>query len=144
MTLVKFSPRFESYVPDYFNHVLDELLEHKGNHPEKKYSFIPKADIAESETDYKVYLELAGVDKNDIHISLDENKLTVTGTKAPVYDEKLKLHSHETIDGEFERSFFLSKDVKSDKITATFNQGVLEISIPKEKETPVKRVISVK
>jgi HSP20 family protein len=101
----------------------------------------PAVDIAEQENDYVVKMELPGVNKDDVKISLESNILTIKGEKKQEKEEKNKnLHRIERSYGSFQRSFTLPTTVKSDRIDAFFKDGVLSISLPKAEEAKPKQI----
>jgi HSP20 family protein len=101
----------------------------------------PAVDIAELENEYIVKMELAGVNKDDVKISLESNILTIKGQKKQERDEKNKnVHHLERSYGSFQRSFTLPTKVKTDNIDAVFKEGVLSISLPKAEEAKPKQI----
>lgn len=101
----------------------------------------PAVDIAEQENEYIVKMELPGVNKDDVKLSLESNILTIKGEKKQEKEEKDKnLHRLERSYGSFQRSFALPTTVKSDKIDAVFKDGVLSISLPKAEEEKPKQI----
>jgi HSP20 family protein len=100
-----------------------------------KTVFEPKINVAESETEIKVSAELPGMDDKDIDVSLSENELTIKGEKKEEKEEKEKNYYHmERSYGAFSRTLPLPCKVKSDKVDAQFNKGVLTITLPKAAE----------
>jgi HSP20 family protein len=103
--------------------------------------FAPAVDIAEQENEYVVKMELPGVAKEDVKISLESNILTIKGEKKQEKEEKNKnFHRAERSYGSFQRSFTLPSTVKNDKIDATFNSGILSITLPKSEEAKPKQI----
>lgn len=103
----------------------------------------PNLDIAETDREYQVSLELPGVDENDVDISLSGNILTIKGEKkAEEKKDGKNYHRVERSYGSFQRSLTLPDEVNADKITATFQQGVLHLTVPKleQKKTEVKKI----
>lgn len=101
----------------------------------------PAVDIAEHDNEYIVKMELPGVSKDDVKISLESNTLTIKGEKKQEKEEKSKnFHRVERSYGSFQRSFTLPTSVKSDKIDAIFNDGVLSITVPKVEEAKPKEI----
>lgn len=101
----------------------------------------PAVDIAERENDYFVKMELPGVNKDDVKISLESNILTIKGEKKQEKEEKNKdVHRLERNYGSFLRSFTLLTSVKSDTIDAFFKDGVLTISLPKAEDAKPKQI----
>ena len=97
----------------------------------------PRVDIAEDNSNIFVYVELPGIQKEHVKISInEENMLTIKGIKNNVHTENQTIHRNERQYGEFERSFILPDNLKTDNISAKFDNGLLEISI--EKQDPPK------
>jgi len=103
--------------------------------------FAPAVDIAEQENEYVVKVELPGVAKEDVKISVESNTLTIKGEKKQEKEEKNKnFHRVERSYGSFQRSFTLPATVKNDKIDALFNNGILTITMPKSEEAKPKQI----
>jgi HSP20 family protein len=104
----------------------------------------PAVDILEKEDEYLVKVELPGVNKDDVKITLESNILTVKGEKHQEQEEKNQsYHRLERTHGSFQRSFTLPTTVRNDKIDATFKDGVLSVVLPKAEESK-PRTIEVK
>lgn len=101
----------------------------------------PSADIIETETGIVVKADLPGLDASDIDVSISEDVLTVKGEKRKE-EEKTgeRYHSVERYYGSFQRSFRLPTSVQMDKVEATFEKGVLTISLPKTEEAKKKEI----
>ncbi|MFH0989102.1 MAG: Hsp20/alpha crystallin family protein [bacterium] len=101
----------------------------------------PAVDIAESDNEFIVKVELSGVKKEDVKLTLESNILTIRGEKKQESEEKDKhYHRVERSYGSFQRSFNLPTEVHADKIDAVYNNGILSISIPKAEETKPKQI----
>jgi len=104
----------------------------------------PVVDIEEQPEKYTVRAELPGMKLEDIKITLKENQLVIRGEKRREEEKQgSTYHRVERVYGQFERAFTLSHAVQSDKIEATYRDGVLEVSIPKAdgaklREIPIK------
>jgi HSP20 family protein len=95
-------------------------------------SFKPRVDIAEDNNNIYVYAELPGISREQVKVSVNEdNILIIKGEKKTVHMENHSLHRVERTFGEFERSFILPDNLKTDQINAKFEDGLLEIAIPK-------------
>jgi HSP20 family protein len=95
----------------------------------------PSVDIIERENDFHIKVELPGVKKEDVKITMKNNTLTVRGEKKLEQEKNgEKYHRIERSYGMFQRSFTLPTSVLSDKIEAEYDNGVLSISIPKAEE----------
>ncbi len=92
----------------------------------------PQMDVKETDDDILITAELPGVDKEDIEISIDQNRITIRGEKKTETEKKGHNYYHmERHYGAFHRSIPLPWEVKSDKVDAEFNSGVLTVSLPK-------------
>ncbi|MCX6134158.1 MAG: Hsp20/alpha crystallin family protein [Ignavibacteriales bacterium] len=101
----------------------------------------PAVDIAEQGNGYIVKMELPGVNKVDVKISLESNILTIKGEKHQEKEEKERtVNRRERIYGSFQRSFALPVTLKSDNIEAVFENGILSISLPKAEELKPKPI----
>lgn len=103
--------------------------------------FFPLLDVSETNSHYTVELDIPGVKKDDINISVDNNVLTIKGKKEMDKERKdSNYYSRERFYGDFKRSMSLPSGVKTDKIDASFKDGVLTIRMPKEKSASVKTI----
>ncbi len=101
----------------------------------------PAVDIVERENEYEVKIELPGVSKDDVKITLESNVLTIRGEKKQEKEEKSEnLHRVERSYGSFQRSFTLPTTVKSEKIDARYSDGILVITLPKAEEAKPKQI----
>jgi HSP20 family protein len=104
-------------------------------------AWTPAVDIAEHDDEYIVRVELPGVLKDDVKITLESNILTIRGDKKQQKEtKKADYHRVERSYGSFQRSFTLPTTVKSDQIDATFKDGILSISLPKAEEAKPKQI----
>jgi HSP20 family molecular chaperone IbpA len=122
----------------------DEMLPAEGTERTRESRvFIPRADIYEVNEDIFVIVDLPGVDKDNLEISLEKNVLTINGYVSQEPPEGYALAYAEYEIGDYERSFRLSNMIDQDKIEATLNDGVLKLRLPKA-ETAKTRKIAVK
>lgn len=95
-------------------------------------AFTPAVDLHESKDFYLVSLDLPGVPEKDIKIDVEKGRLTVSGERVrETKSEEGLFRRFERSYGPFERTFALPQNVAQDKIQARFENGVLEILIPK-------------
>jgi HSP20 family protein len=90
-------------------------------------------------------LAVPGVNKEDFKIDLNDNYLTISGERKFKRESKEgnNVHSVETQYGTFSRSFTLPENVDSAKISAKYNNGILEVIVPKDEKKIVKATIKV-
>ena len=101
----------------------------------------PAVDLYEKDDHFVIKAELPGVSKKDIAIDLKDRVLTLSGQRS--YDNEVKEENYyrrERSYGKFQRAFTLPADVDSDKITAEFNDGLLQIEVPKPEQQKPKKV----
>ena len=106
--------------------------------------FEPSVDVRENEKDFRISFELPGIDSNDVKVALENGFLTISGEKK--FNESGETSSSRRIErryGSFKRSFKLSDGIDQKKITANFNNGVLDVLVPKTKES-IKKEIEIK
>ena len=104
-------------------------------------AWVPAVDIAERENDFLVNMELPGVAKEDVKITMQEGILTVKGEKKQEKEPKgSDYHRVERSYGSFQRSFSLPTAVRCAEIDASFSGGVLSITLPKAEEARPKQV----
>jgi HSP20 family protein len=103
--------------------------------------FLPPVDILENEQDIVLKAEVPGVKAEDLKITLENNVLTFTGERKFKEEEKEEnYHRVERRYGKFTRSFNLPVGVAVDSVNATFENGVLTITLPKREEYKPKQI----
>jgi HSP20 family protein len=101
----------------------------------------PAVDIAEKENEYEVNVELPGVSKDDVKITVESNVLTIRGEKKQ--EEKTTKNGYRRIErsyGSFQRSFRLPDTINAGKIDAVYKDGVLTVTLPKAEEAKPKQI----
>lgn len=102
---------------------------------------VPAVDIVERETDFLVKIELPGVNKEDVKITVQNDVLTIKGEKKLEMEKKGDTYRRvERSYGIFQRSFPLPASVKADRIEATYENGVLNVVLPKAEEAKPKEI----
>ncbi|KAI8618436.1 HSP20-like chaperone [Chytriomyces sp. MP71] len=97
----------------------------------------PVMDISETENAYVFTVDLPGMKKSEMSITLKDNILTISGERQTSVDEKNEQrHVVERASGSFSRSISLPKDAKQDGIVATMEDGVLKLEIAKQPVPP--------
>lgn len=99
---------------------------------EEEFGHCPACDLKETDTHYLVTFDLPGVKKDDIHISVRDHMLSISGERK---EEKTKEAEtglgRERFYGEFQRSFMLPSSVEAENVEANYQDGVLYVTIPK-------------
>src|SRR4051812_36254157 len=106
--------------------------------------WVPAIDVVEQKDAYVVYAELPGVDASQVDISFEQNVLTIRGTKRSAVEAsnegELRVYAAERVTGSFERSIRLPEFVDSDKIQASFTDGLLMVTVPKAQAAQARRI----
>ena len=98
-------------------------------------------DIVEDEKGYTVKAELPDVKKEDVHVSVENGVLTLTGERKFEKEEKnRKYHRSERAYGKFARSFSLPMNIDPQKVSASYKDGVLNISVAKSEKAMPKQI----
>jgi HSP20 family protein len=101
----------------------------------------PPVDISESDESISVDVEIPGISKEDIKVSLENNVLSLRGEKKQHQEIKEEnYHRWERSYGSFARSFELPVPVQADKIKASYKSGVLHVELPKAEEIKPKEI----
>lgn len=96
--------------------------------------FIPDCDIIETNDEYNIVLDLPGLSKENVHISLKENVLTVHGDRVTDTEESERFERRERKYGAFSRSYALPETVDVSSIKASFKNGVLKVTMAKSED----------
>lgn len=104
-------------------------------------SWVPKVDVKEDKDKYTVFVDVPGVDTDDIDIEMDGHTLTIRGERKIEKEEKSDDYFRmERSVGKFCRQFVLPDTIDSDKIQAQTKKGVLTITLPKIIEQKLKKI----
>ena len=127
-------------------HEIDQFIEHFiAPRKDGVRVFVPRTDIVEHTASYSVYMDLPGIDSADITVEATEDRLIIVGEKKPLESaEDSTMRRRERFVGRFEREFSFPTPVDFEKISASSNNGVLHIEVPKaDKVVPRKIEVSV-
>jgi HSP20 family protein len=99
----------------------------------------PSVDMYETNDNVVVRADLPGVNRDDLEVTMTDNSLTIKGESKTEHEiESGNVFRRERFSGQFMRTLPLNVGVKADQAKASFNHGVLEITIPKTEESRVK------
>jgi HSP20 family protein len=103
--------------------------------------WVPAMDLVETDDQLVLRADLPGLDADDVQIEVKDGVLTVSGERRAEHEQREDgFHRVERASGSFSRSLSLPKEVEADKISASFDKGVLEVRIPKPAERRPHRV----
>ena len=92
----------------------------------------PIHDVIENENEFIIEIVLAGIKKEDINIDIENNELNIKAERKE--KNNLKYNRKETYFGKYERCFSLPDNIDNQNIDASFNDGILIITIPKNND----------
>lgn len=124
MNIINYASRFP------FDAVWNEMFKHNDLNPLHRK---PAVNIQETATSYKLELVVPGLTKEEIEISLDKDLLTIKGSnKKESQENQENKYLRRDFNGlVFDRSFHLPQNIDTDKIQATYEQGILVVDLPK-------------
>lgn len=103
--------------------------------------WLPRLDIAETKESLVIEAELPGMETKDIEVNLTGDLLTIKGEKKSERKEDGKhYHCTERHTGSFQRAFRLPTSVQGNKVDASFDKGVLTVTLPKTEEAREKEI----
>jgi len=102
---------------------------------------MPKVDVVDRDKEVLVRAEIPGVDRKDLDVSVNDNTVIIKGqTSSETKEEKGDFFRSEITRGTFSRTVALPADVDGDKASARLTDGVLELTLPKLKESRRRKV----
>ena len=142
MTLVRWRPFRDLFnVQDEVNRMFEGFFDRSSRSLEEVELCLPAADVYENKDDIIFSVELPGLDREDIKVTVQDNILTIKGEKKQEKEEKdTSFHRLERSYGFFTRSFSLPTTVQADKIRASYDKGVLRVELPKAEEVKPKEI----
>ena len=127
-----------SFFDDFMSNPLDSMFSMDndlffGN----RYSTLLKTDVKEKDGNYEFEIELPGFQKEDIQAKLEDGYLTISASRDESKDEKDDNGNYirrERYSGKCQRSFFVGKEIREDDVKARFENGILQLVVPKMDE----------
>jgi len=124
---------------------MERLLDEVANRKPPSVHFAPKAwqptiDVFETDSEVVVLIELAGVNENEIEVTVQHDILTIRGIRKDIKRGIKRTYSQmEILWGPFERNVTLPANINVDEIKAFYEAGILEVVLPKRnKEKPLR------
>ena len=103
-------------------------------------TWVPPMDIAEETDRLLIRLEVPGMDEKDLKVNFEDGLLMISGERQFERKDDRNYHRIERSYGSFSRSFTLPRNVDTNKISATYKNGILEIEVPKLEEAKPKQI----
>lgn len=146
MSIVRYNPIWDDFAPTSFRSLVDRFFNDSltragGSTP----VFVPRVDVVETDKAYEVQVAVPGMNKEDFKLDLNDGILAISGERKIKSDrDEGSYRVRETQYGSFSRRFTLPEDVKADSIVAKYNNGILEVTLPKDEKKVVKSTIPVR
>ena len=139
----RFDPRDLFALQERMNHLFEEAADRRTHARDEegeieRADWIPAADVYEDEREYLLALDLPGIDRDALDVSLDDGRLVIRGERKGA--EGLHARRTERPQGRFVRTFSLPDAVERGAISADYKDGVLLLHLPKRGEQPGRRL----
>jgi HSP20 family protein len=148
MALIRWEPvrelnTIQSEMNRLFNTFFDGSTPANGGSTQLR-RWVPAMDLVESDDHFELRADLPGLSEDDVHIEVEDNVLTISGERKSEREERKDGYFRvERASGHFRRALTLPEGIDPESIQASFDKGVLEVTIPKpEQRTPRKVTIS--
>ena len=143
MALVRWEPvrelsSLQNDMNRLFNTFFDTTSGANGATPRR---WVPAMDLVETDDQFVLKADLPGLSEDDVHIDVEDDVLTVSGERKAEHEDKREGYVRvERSYGSFRRSLTLPEGVEAEAVSASFENGVLEIRIPKPEQRKPRRV----
>jgi len=121
------------------NNLVRENGERASNRREIEKFITPPASVSETADGYMLELEMPGVNKQGLEISIEKNELSIVGRRANPAINGTPVH-RESRPHNYRRSFEIDPSIDSGKIVARMNQGVVTLTLPKAEEVKPRKI----
>lgn len=120
---------------------LDQLFAPYNEAGVSPVGFVPPLDLSETEHAVQVRLDLPGLTREQIKLSLQDDVLTISGERpVDTLETGAEYHRRERAQGRFERSVRLALPIDAAKVTASYKEGVLVVTLPKSQEAKPRQI----
>lgn len=124
-----------------FDRLFSEFQSMKKSSELKEFDFSPSCEIAEEENSYVFKFDLPGVNRDQVKVEVDKDRLTVQAERKEEKEQKTrKKFLSEVSYGSYSRSFTLPGPIDDKKIDARFENGVLTVTVPKTETSKSKQI----
>lgn len=100
----------------------------------------PPINVFQKDDDFIAIVELAGIDKEDIDIEVNENAIRLSGTKKPDYPEGVSAHRRERVFGHFDRTISVPVMFDQSRIEAEYRNGILALRVPRAEQSKPRKI----
>lgn len=128
-------------VQDQMNRLLDLAWSRESGEDIREGLWQPAVDIYENAEAVVMKVEIPGVDQKDVEVKIEENMLVLRGERRQEESvQKENYHRIERYYGTFQRSFSLPSNIDQEKVKASYDKGVLTLTLPKRPENKPKQI----
>jgi len=121
--------------------MFDEFFKTPERRELEKFDWYPQVDVLDSENEIKISADLPGMNKDDIDVTVEDNVLTINGERKQEEEtEEGRYYRSECCYGTFQRTFTLPNNVDTENVKAAFQNGVLELTLPKLEPEKGKKI----
>jgi len=142
VTIVRWEPLRElSSLQSEMNRLFNTAFDAPGAGNGGARRWTPAMDLVETDDDFVLRADLPGMDESDVTIELEDNLLTVSGERKAEHESKQEgFYRLERAFGSFSRSLTLPKGIDPEAVTAGFENGVLEVRVPKPEQRKPRKI----
>jgi HSP20 family protein len=143
VNVIRFNPFAEvTSLRDQINRLFDDVSQPRGEAQQGSPSrmWAPLVDVSENENELAVRLDLPGVDRDSVDVQLSGETLSIRGERRFERREGESYIHLERPFGTFQRTFNLSVPVQSDKVNASYKEGVLTVTLPKQEAVKPRKI----
>lgn len=134
MKVVKYNP-LNDFIPSTFGGMIESMLNNEVS------VFTPSTDVVKTENEIVLHIVAPGMTKDSFELNLDDNLITISGER--VFDESQNYTQVESRFGSFKRSFKLGDAINREKISAKYENGVLQVTLPMDKKKLERKSIKI-
>jgi HSP20 family molecular chaperone IbpA len=103
-------------------------------------TIVPPVDIYEDGDLVTLFADLPGVSKENLEVQIDKDTLKITGKRATANETATQVYYDEIPYRDYYRAFTIGEEIDREKITASMNNGVLKLTLPKHEKSKPKRI----
>jgi HSP20 family protein len=127
--------------PEPFTREIDRVFDAFFGQTDRGRRWVPPMDLVEADDHFVLKADLPGLAEGDVNLEVQDSTLTISGERKAEHEEREKgWYRIERSFGSFSRSLTLPDGVDPERIEASFNDGVLEVRIPKPEERKPQRI----
>ncbi|AYA38936.1 Hsp20/alpha crystallin family protein [Hymenobacter oligotrophus] len=145
MAIQRYSDSFGDMTPQSFSSMLDRFFSDSLNTRGRLSAFVPHVDAYETERGYEIEASLPGMKREDIRVEFQQGRLSISGERRMQNERNdRRYHLMESQYGSFQRTFQLPDVANGQGIEATFEDGVLRISVPKDQQKTMRHRVEIR